>query len=147
MGIVVGLCVVNIGLMAFILLRSQGGPPPPPPGMPPEDRPRFLIIQKLSFDKEQVTKYDELISAHREAVRKLETQMMDVKNQLYGTLTAENANKDSLVHRLGNLQEQMETVHYNHFLDIKKICRPDQQQKFNELTTELAQYFRPPHKM
>lgn len=146
MGVVVGLCIVNIGLMAFILFRSQA-PHPPPPGMPPEDRPRFLIIQKLSLDKEQVAKYDELIAAHRQTVRQLERQMMDTKNKLYSTLQSASATKDSLVNKLGALQEQMETVHYNHFLDIKKICRPDQQQKFNELTTELAEYFRPPHKM
>lgn len=146
MGVVVGLCIVNIGLMGFILFRSQG-PPPPPPGMPPEDRPRHLIIQKLSLDKEQVTKYDELIAAHRATVHGLEVQMMDTKNKLYSTLQSPSAAKDSLVKKLGALQEQMETVHYNHFLDIKKLCHPDQQQKFIELTSELAEYFRPPHKM
>jgi len=144
MGVVVGLCIVNIGLMGFILFRSQ--PHPLPPGMPPEDRPRHLIIQKLSLDKEQVAKYDELIAAHRDAVHKLEMQIMDSKNKLYSTLVS-GAEKDSLVSRLGNLPQQMETVHYNHFLDIKKLCRPDQQQKFHELTTDLAEYFRPPHKM
>jgi periplasmic protein CpxP/Spy len=144
MGLVVGLCIVNIGLMGFILLRSQV-PTPPPPGMHPEDRPRHLIIQKLSLDKEQVAKYDELIANHRNTVRSLEKQMMDTKNKLYSTLVSPPGEKDSLVKQLGSLQEQIETVHYNHFLDIKKLCSPEQQQKFNELTTEIAEYFRPPH--
>lgn len=142
MGVIVGLCVVNIGLMAFILFKSQDPQRTGPPGMPPEDRPRHLIIQKLSFNDQQVAAYDELIYAHRDTIRQLERKIMDTKNKLYGTLVNGGA-KDTLVAELAALQQQIETVHYNHFIDIKKLCRPEQQQKFNELTRELAEYFRP----
>lgn len=134
MGLVVGLCIVNIGLMAFILFR--------PPVMH-DERPRELIIQKLNFDKEQVAQYDKMISAHRDSVHSLERQIHDAKNQLYGSLVRGTL-KDSLMSKLGELQQRIEMVHYNHFMDIKKLCRAGQQQQFNELTTELADYFRPP---
>src|SRR6201989_959576 len=136
MGVVVGLCIVNIGLMAFILLGSGTRPPDGPPGMPPEDRPRQLIIQKLNFNKAQVEKYDALIAMHRDTVRRLERAIMEAKNKLYTTLSNSGGSKDSLVQQLGTLQRQMEMVHYNHFLDIKKLCTADQQGNFNELTKE-----------
>lgn len=142
MGVIVGLCVVNIGLMAFILFKTQGPQRHSPPGMPPEDRPRHLIIQKLSFDDEQVAKYDELIQAHRDTIRKLDRNIMEVKNAFYNTLVT-NISNERMLQALGSLQQNIEAVHYNHFRDIQQLCRPDQQQKFNELTKDLAEYFRP----
>ncbi len=144
MGVVVGLCVVNIGLMALVLFRAAPPRGDGPPGVPPEDRPRQLIIQKLSFDQSQVAKYDELIQKHRDTIRQLERKIMDTKNQLYHTLADGSPGaKDTLVAQLGALQKEIEMAHYRHFADIKNICRSDQQKKFTELTKELAEYFRP----
>ena len=137
MGVVVGLCIVNIGLMGFILFRPAINTPPVmvrrgvpgPPGMMPEERPRQLIIQKLNFSREQVIEYDKLIEAHRDSIHTLEKQIRNAKNQLYSTLVPGTiAEKDQLVRRLGELQQRMESVHYNHFLEIKKLCRDKQQQ-------------------
>ena len=148
MVIVVGLCLINIGLMAFIFFRQPPPPPRPemhgPPGIHPEDRPRHLIIKRLDFDEAQIMRYDTLIEAHRSSVRKLEDSIRTAKNQLYATLNEDgSALKDSLVVKLGSLQRQMELVHYSHFEDIKKLCRPNQLQRFKELTGDLAAYFRP----
>lgn len=147
MAIVVGLCLVNIGLMAFIFFRqpAAGGPEMHgPPGIRPEDRPRHLIIKRLDFDEAQIMQYDTLIEAHRASVRTLEDSIRSAKNQLYATLNNDGAAaKDSLVAKLGLLQRQMELVHYSHFEDIKKICRPNQLERFKELTADLAAYFRP----
>jgi hypothetical protein len=52
-------------------------------------------------------------------------------------------NKDSLENKLGELQRQIETVHYNHFTDIKKLCKPEQLENFNALTHDLAKFFAP----
>jgi periplasmic protein CpxP/Spy len=147
MAIGVGLCLLNIGLMAFIFFRQPPTPGPDmhgPPGIRPEDRPRHLIIKRLDFDEAQVRQYDTLIEAHRAAVRKLEDSIRTTKNQLYATLNQDGtAAKDPLVATLGSLQRQMELIHYSHFEDIKKLCRPDQLQRFKELTADLSAYFRP----
>ena len=42
---------------------------------------------------------------------------------------------------LADLQKQVESVHYAHFMDIKKICRPDQLSDFDKLTKELSRLF------
>lgn len=148
MVIVVGLCLINIGLMAFIFFRQPPGPPDRemhgPPGMHPEDRPRHLVIQKLDFDAAQIRQYDTLIEAHRAAVRNLEDSIRAAKNELYATLNGnDGAAKDALLAKLGSLQQQMELIHYSHFEDIKKLCSPQQLEKFKELTADLAAYFRP----
>ena len=138
---VIGLFLLNIGMIIFMLL---GNPLRPGLGRPPlrKEAPREAIIQMLDFDKEQAEKYKQLIDQHQSSIRGFDDKIADTKNELYQTLASENiAVKDSLLIVLADLQKQVESVHYNHFKDIKKICRPDQLSDFNKLTKELSRLF------
>jgi len=139
---VLGLLLLNFGTLAFLFLNK---PPHPPMGPGPgEEGPKRIIIERLGFDKEQVAQYEQLIDEHRKTIRELDGQIRETKNNLYATLSsASQSNKDSLQTRLGEIQKQIETTHYSHFADIKKLCRPDQLKKFDELTRDLARFFAP----
>ncbi|MEZ4690304.1 MAG: hypothetical protein R3A12_09035 [Ignavibacteria bacterium] len=150
---VIGLILINLVLLTFLFLRKP--PPHPPDRQPPlsERRgPAEMIIKELHFDKDQVSQYEKLIDVHKNTIKELDDSIRITKNDLYKTLENDNTSeKDSLVNRLSNLQKQIETVHYDHFADIKKICRPDQINYFNELISKLAEFFSPkkgppPHK-
>ena len=41
------------------------------------------------------------------------------------------------------LQKEVEMINYDHFSDIRALCRPDQMDNFNTLAQELAQIFKP----
>lgn len=140
---VVGLLLVNIGILAFLFLRK--------PMHPPGERsirgnvtPKNIIIERLHFDKEQVIQYEKLIELHQQELRDLDGQIRATKNQLYSTLANDsNAGKDSLQAKLGEIQKQIEATHYNHFTEIKKLCKPEQLESFNALTHDLAKFFAP----
>ena len=67
-----------------------------------------------------------------------------IRNNLYAELNNETSvKKDSLMFAISKYQLEIENTHYNHFLEIKKLCKPDQLKYFEELTKELAFYFRP----
>ena len=145
----IGLLLVNIGIVAFLLMKKQ---PVPPRGRPPmgqhdgppmkKDGPKKIIAERLHFDKEQVAAYDKLIAEHQVAVKTLDDSIMLSKNNLYQSLQSETfAGKDSLVNRLGALQKQVELIHYEHFAAIKNLCKPDQLKNFNKLTNELSRFF------
>ncbi len=140
---VFGLLLINIGILMFLFLRKPIHPAGDRP-MKGEEGPKNIIIERLNFDKEQVAQYEKLIHLHQQSVKELNGQIRDTKNQLYSTL-ASNAviNKDSLENKLGDLQKQIEAVHYNHFEEIKKLCKPRQLEKYNSLTLELAKFFAP----
>jgi len=53
----------------------------------------------------------------------------------------ESAKKDSLYLKLANYQKQIETTHFNHFLEIKKICNKEQLSDYKYLTEELSKIF------
>jgi periplasmic protein CpxP/Spy len=140
---VIGLLILNLCVVAFLLLRKP--PLPPDEGAAfAKDAPRKKIIELLHFDNEQVKQYEELILQHRESVKFLRDDMRETKSNLYHTLNEENsANKDSLINELGTLQEKIEAVHYDHFMKIKKLCRPNQAEYFESLTGELVDFFNP----
>ena len=139
---VIGLLLLNFGTLAFLFLNK---PPHPPMGPGPGgEGPKRIIIERLGFDKEQIAQYEKLIDGHRRTIRELDGEIRETKNNLYSTLSSgSQLNKDSLQTRLGEIQKQIETTHYNHFADIKKLCRPEQLKAFDELTKELARFFAP----
>jgi periplasmic protein CpxP/Spy len=139
---VVGLLLINLGTVGFLLLRK---PPMPPNRMPQAEQkggPKEIIIEKLHFDKEQVIAYEALIVEHRELVKGLKDSISNTKNNLYQSLKTETfVGKDSLINILSVLQKRIELVHYEHFAQVKKLCKPEQMGNFNNLTNELAVYF------
>ncbi len=149
---VVALLVLNVGLLVMMFLYPPGGQrlggprlggPSGRPGRPGEQEgPKQIIADKLNFSGDQVARYEELIKAHRVAVKRLNDQIKATKESLYATLaTDDSTRKDSLITHLGELQKQVEKVHYTHFEAIRKICTPEQLDNYKELTRELAGYF------
>ena len=138
---IVTLLLLNIGTLGFIFVNGpkHNNRPPHPEGRP---APREVIIEKLHFDEQQQVKYVALIEEHRKHVRTTEEHIRDTKNELYLLLNNPNlAKQDSLIGLLANYQKEIETLHFNHFSDIKKLCKSDQLDEFEELTEELSQLF------
>jgi periplasmic protein CpxP/Spy len=138
---VIGLLAVNIGVIGFLVMRKS---PMPPPGIPPVrlEGPKKIIIERLHFDKAQVAAYETIIIEHQKSVKDLKDIISNTKNNLYQSLKTETfAGKDSLINLLSDLQKRIESVHYDHFAQIRKICKPEQMEAFNNLTNELAFYF------
>ncbi len=142
--IAIVLLLSNIALIAFIFLA--------PPRRPAHEGPRDIIIERLHFDQRQTEDYDKLIEDHRKSIRQKEGEMMQLKNRLYGSLTSGDTNSnDSLETAIGNIQIEIEKIHYAHFMDIGKLCNAGQKDDFDKLITEIAELFsrpmrRPPGK-
>lgn len=138
---VITLLVLNIGTLGFLFLSRPKGHLTHL-GIRPE--PKEIIIAKLHFDANQKKEYDKLIQLHRNTIDELDNNINYAKNRLYLQLLKTNINvktKDSLMNVLVNYQKQIENTHFNHFQDIKKICKPNQLEDFYDLTEELSKIF------
>lgn len=138
---VIGLFLINIITLSFLLFKSTNDKPFSKKRIEPKE----IIVEKLHFDKEQVLKYEVLIKNHMDSVELLNKQIVDKKNILYTELSKPN-NKfltDSLTNNIAIIQTSIEKLHYNHFLEIKKLCKPEQLNDFTNLTVELAKIFSP----
>lgn len=133
-----GLAVVNVGLIAFILFPQFGS-------VKPGDRPRKMVIERLDFDSKQVSSYDTLIADHRSQVRASNERIRAVKNLLYAQLSLPTdstvALRDSLVAEIAFENQKLELIHYHHFEQIRELCKPEQQSRFEALAKDLTEIF------
>ncbi|MBI3219560.1 MAG: periplasmic heavy metal sensor [Bacteroidetes bacterium] len=138
---VIGLLLINVCTVGFFFFAKPPhlpGGPPPFGGMEPKNQ----IVESLHFDQQQIVEYEKLIAQHRQTIRELNDRIHEAKSLLYQSLSNENGTvKDSLINTLGSLQRQIETTHYNHFRDIKAICKPEQLAYFETLSEHLANFF------
>jgi protein CpxP len=136
---VAALVLINLALLAVMLVKH-----PPPPNQEPEQGPRQMISQLLHFDAAQEAAYGKLVEQHQDQVRLLEDSIRQTKTELYSTLDHDaDTTKYTMLHKLNGFQLQMESMHYDHFEAIKKLCHPDQLPAYRELTTRLAALFTP----
>lgn len=133
---IVALVITNLGLVGYIFFNK-------PNGLKHHEGPRDIIIERLKFDKDQIAKYDILISAHRKAIRKNDQKIITLKDLLYLNLANDmhSGINDSLAMEIGKWQTQVEYINYKHFEDIKKLCHTNQVNYYNELIKDIAHLF------
>jgi|AntRauMFilla1563_2_1112583.scaffolds.fasta_scaffold03715_4 hypothetical protein len=136
---VIALFLINIITLSFLFFKG-----PRPEGRE-KPNPRDIVIHKLDFDDTQIASYEELIKKHKASIENLDRNIKKSKNNLYKQLSfPENKSvTDSILNKLNLYKSEIELVHYNHFLDIKKLCKPEQLDNYNELTHKLAKIFAP----
>jgi protein CpxP len=130
--IIIGLLVSNAVLL-FMLTKEhvrKGGP-------------KTIIIEKLHFDKEQIKNYEITIQQHRKAINNNEAALNKLRNTLFEQLKykQDTTKINSLISKIAKQQNLAEKINYNHFLKIKRLCKPSQQKYFDELTIEIANLF------
>ena len=130
--IILGLLISN-AIVVFMLIN----------GRDKKNEPKNIIIEKLHFDKEQIKNYESYIQQHRKAINENEMTMNKLRSELYEQLKhqQDTSKVDSIFSIIANQQIIAENINYNHFLEIKKLCKPSQKEDFDELTTEIAKLF------
>ena len=134
---VIILTLLNVGLIAVLMLGHS-------PQLHHKKGPKNIIIEKLHFDETQISKYEVLIKAHRASIKIKEDEMRAAKSALFSLLKNENQEeKNERIAQITIIQKDIEEIHFNHFSDIKELCKPNQVKDFNILTNELAKIFAP----
>lgn len=105
--------------------------------------PKFEIIERLGFDEQQVTRYEQEIAKHKNQIRTLEDKQRSLKHQLFQKI--DSVPDSSLLKELTAVYESIQLVHYTHFSAIKDICKPNQLAAFHELEKDLPKLFAPHH--
>lgn len=138
--ITIGLLVLlNLVLITFLYLGK--------PKHTNHKMPKDVIIEKLGFDESQQEEFKYLIIEHKKKAKNLQDEIAQNKTILYQEINNNKSSFNDSINRLiGDKFEELEKIHYNHFLGIKNICREDQKGKFQDLTEQLQTIFSPPNK-
>lgn len=140
---VIVLFLINISTLSFLFFKEPRTDNRP--NQRPRPNPSEVVIHELDFDEQQIEKYRVLIEKHSTQINNLDQKINETKNKLYLELASNenNSKKDSILNVLNNYKSEVELAHYNHFLDIKNLCKPEQLNNYNTLILELSNIFAP----
>ncbi len=135
------LLLINVLLIGFLIVNRPSS----------RNGPERRVIEQLDLTPDQITTYKTAIGTHKVKMEEANQTIRQLKKELYeGLGNGMSEEKQTLiVDKLGAQKKEIETIHLNHFREIKELCTPEQQQKFKELSTELARFFshpRPKHR-
>ncbi len=140
-----GLVVLLLLANTYALYRfwKQGGGARP---NHPRDIQAFLI-RELSLDASQAEQYEVLVQQHRKAADSIRPAIRSAKEEMF-SLIGDAQVGDSVVvqaaQRVAALSTELDLRTMAHFRDIRKLCRPDQQQRFDALLLEVARMMSAP---
>ena len=108
----------------------------------PHGTPAEFLTKQLGLNGKQQAQLTELGHAHHQASEKIRGRIKDARDQFFGLLKTPNVN-DSAKHRAAsavsdNLKE-LELLTFDHFQQVRSICTPEQQKKFDEIINEVMQ--------
>jgi protein CpxP len=143
-GTTVLLIVLNVVLLGFMWFR-------PHPPRPDRGGPSAAIIRELKFDDAQRSQFEKLRDVHHNMMVTIQEKDRHTHDALFALLKdGDDASPtaDSLINEIAQNRKQIETLTYHHIADVRKLCTPDQQKKFDEIIinmmTRMNQGPRPP---
>lgn len=101
-----------------------------------ENAERNFLIEQLQFSEGQQEKFKSLDNIHRDRMMNLEFSIRKQKDILFNSFADKTLNVDSLVRVAGNLEIKKELEVFNFFKEVRKICNPEQQKKFDAIIKE-----------
>ncbi|MFL5763959.1 MAG: Spy/CpxP family protein refolding chaperone [Bacteroidia bacterium] len=139
--LVVGLVLLNTACIIFLFAGRRHGPPFPPPMQ--GGGPKQIIVDRLHFDAAQQEEFGRLVEVHHHTMDSLVDASKHLHDQLYSLLKSEGmeTQADSLMKAIGTNEMQLEQLNFNHFKDIRKLCKPEQKADFDRLADDLGSLF------
>lgn len=137
--VVILLLLLNLGTLAFLFMGR-------PPGGRPNGPAKFLV-EALNLDDAQQTQYARLRSAHQQAMASFKERNGTDHRAFFDLL--KTGQPDSLriqqaADSIAADQKQMELATFEHFRQLRSMCRPEQQVKFDAVIDEALRIMRPP---
>ncbi|MGQ1889535.1 Spy/CpxP family protein refolding chaperone [Thermophagus sp. OGC60D27] len=103
------------------------------------------MIRSLDLSAEQISKFSQMEVQYRERLAiylaRLDTIDMAILNEVKKEIP-DLKKLDSLAQQSGKMQYALKKATAEHFIQIKSICTPEQQKRFQEVISELSQYRR-----
>lgn len=128
---IIGIALItNVITLGFLFFRKPKLP------MPPEE----VLVQTLKLDDAQRQQF-EVLKMHDRALRdSFLRKMADARGALYRNFrTATPSEIDSSTAVAAAIFQDMEKSNYQHFADIRALCRPEQQAQFDSLLLDIVQ--------
>jgi protein CpxP len=136
---VILLLVLNV-VTLFILFHLHAGGDHGPHG-PNDKGPADYIITQLKLDEQQQRQFEDLKSRHHALANDAEREDERLHDLYFSMLKSDTPDKskvDSIANLIGEQRKKMATATFNHFQQLRSICRDDQKKLFDNTIDEIA---------
>jgi hypothetical protein len=139
----VALVALNLVTLAMLWSGRPRRPGRPDANAGPDNRPpqeARILRDELGFDESQIEKYRSLTRKHREDVKRLNDDIRRIKKRMFDGVLQDNPQpelSEALLAQAQAKQAEIEKLTFQYFLDLKAMCRSDQQQKLKLLMDEI----------
>lgn len=134
--LVVVLLALNAATLALFWIgktREGNQPPPPPPAT-------TYLVKELGLDTTQQNQLKALIDQHRKAAELLRVGIKNAKDSLFELVkhpeTSDSA-KRMLSAAASSRMAELDLLTLDHFRQIRALCNPEQQKKFDAIIHEV----------
>lgn len=144
--IIILLVILNLSTLLMMWIgRPQRPPGKGGPISPEREKARVeqLLKNELGFDKTQTEKYLKMRQEHQEHVTSLRNEIRQLKKQMFDEVLKDDSQpmlSDSLLQLAQEKQADLEQLTFQYFLNLKKLCKPEQQDNLQLLIRDV---FRP----
>jgi len=100
-----------------------------------------FLIRELSLDAAQADAYAAMIRSHRSMADSMRHEIRRAKEDMFELLkdpAAGDSVRRAAAFRSSSLMAAMDLQTMSHFSQLRAICRPDQQARFDDLLKEVA---------
>ena len=143
--LVVLLLILNLATLLMLWLNR----PPQPILQRGQRRPeqekmhiQRLLKDQLGFDVTQTEQYLKLRKEQQERASLIQNEIQRIKKQMFDEVLKDNPQmtlSDSLLKLSQEKMADLEQLTFSYFLDLKKLCKPEQQDKLKFL---IGEFFR-----
>jgi Spy/CpxP family protein refolding chaperone len=131
------LLLLNLGTLAWLFYSHNKQEGRRPPGGAAD-----FIVEQLQLDQQQQEQFFELRKQHRATIRQAQEEDKNLHDTYFGLLKTDNPDKklvDSVAVLLAAQRSRMEAANFDHFAQLRKICRDGKQkQLFDETIDDIA---------
>jgi len=102
-----------------------------------------FIKDELNFDEDQFSKFLDLREKNKEKQHSIVSKLSQKREEMMKELSAETPDTTKLnqiAKQIGNLHEELKKGTIEHFIQVKAICNPSQEKKFNELIQKMEKH-------
>lgn len=143
--VVLLLLAANITTLALLWTRGAA-PATGKPGPPQHGGPFEYLSRELSFDQQQREDYAVLRDEHRSKAREMEEDIRQAKDDYFALLKQPSVSDSALVpylDKITSIERELDLLTFHHFQQVRKICTPQQQQRFDDIIQQALHSMRP----
>jgi Spy/CpxP family protein refolding chaperone len=105
-----------------------------------------FIIEQLKLDEKQQQQFFELRRQHQDITRQIREKDRKLHDQYFDLLKTDNPDKtkaDSISLLIGQQRSRVEAATFDHFQQLRNLCRVDQKKIFDNTIDEIMRLMAP----